>query len=536
MKKLMTLNDLYNFYSHMNQDCMFNAKQAKQPIYVQLESDLTFLDDYNPDDFKSKVHLRACHILRNRNGSSITEDAMQQAIPSIYDAPILGYIHQLSDGSYDFAGHEIEIVNGEYEYKEAPVGHVYGSEKCNPQLIYDKKKDKTYLEVDGTIYNEYSKAKEILQKKGVSKVSIEIAIDDLSYSATEKLLVINKFHFMGVTILGVTDDEDERPIGEGMEGANIKLSDFSESILDSEKLIQAIKELESSLEAYKKNFSNTIGGAHKMDKLNELLQKYEKTIEELPFASEVEGMTPEELEVKFAELFDSEEPDADPEKTKTKTVEEIQVDPVQEGSGNQESQIKPETFNDGQEKKKNCSITINEVTREFELSLNDKINALSTLVNDTYSESDNAWYCVHVYEDYVVMEDFWTGVAYKQKYTEANNVFSLEGDRVEVFTNWLTKEEMDELDRMRSSYFDMIRKQHEKEINEVLEDEAYADITDMEEFAELQKKAFDLSAEEVTLEADALLGRFCKQKKTLGKVGFNGAAKPSRKTPYGSLF
>lgn len=130
-------------------------------------------------------------------------------------------------------------------------------------MVYDEKEDKTYLEVDGYIYEGYSKAADILRDKGGnSKVSVELSIDELSYSAKDKVLNIDKFHFNGVTILG-KDRETEKPIEEGMKGANISISDFSseKNSFFSEQytdLINKLQEIEKKIE----DFSNKEGGVN----------------------------------------------------------------------------------------------------------------------------------------------------------------------------------------------------------------------------------------------------------------------------------
>ena len=135
---------------------------------------------------------------------------MKQAIPSFYNRPILGYIQKIDDADgeshYDFAGHEMEFDDdGNIEYKETVVGVI--PESCNPQIVYHEEYEKDYLEVDGFIYEDYTHAAEILRDKGECSVSVELAIDELSYQADKKILNIDKFHFTGVTILGVTTDE-----------------------------------------------------------------------------------------------------------------------------------------------------------------------------------------------------------------------------------------------------------------------------------------------------------------------------------------
>ena len=230
MHKMFGLDDLYKFYANQNVNCTFDASKSDLMIVVQVPEVITFSDTYDPTFNMLKTHLMSCHIDENRNRSSISRDVMEEAIPSFYNRPILGYIQEIrnDDGtvSYDFAGHEMVMnENGEVDYKETVVGVI--PESCNPQLVYNEEHDKTYLEVDGLIYEDYTKAAAILRDKGECSVSVEISVDKLSYNAKTKIMEINQMHFLGVTILGVSTDESHTKIEPGMEGANITISDFS---------------------------------------------------------------------------------------------------------------------------------------------------------------------------------------------------------------------------------------------------------------------------------------------------------------------
>ncbi len=84
-----------------------------------------------------------------------------------------------------------EDENGELVYDEYPIGII--PESCNAQLVYDEEKEKTYCEVDGYIFEEYSKAAEILEREGECFVSVELSIRELSYDAKSKYLNIKDF-------------------------------------------------------------------------------------------------------------------------------------------------------------------------------------------------------------------------------------------------------------------------------------------------------------------------------------------------------
>ena len=229
----------------------------------------------------------------------------------------------------------------------------------------------------------------------------------------------------------------------GMAHANITIQDFSAEnnsfVFNKAELINevttAVLEQLSNKKAFAENLKE--GGNQTMDKFNELLEKYGKTVEDITF--EYENLTDEELESAFANAFEisknssSEEADFEEEESPVNTEKFDGSESTDEStSGSDEgsdegsdggsdegsddehqstSAIEDEDSTGTRvENSLEYSVTVNGVTKNFSVSLRDKINAVATLVNDTYSDLDNAWYDVDVYEDdgkYCVMHDWW---------------------------------------------------------------------------------------------------------------------------------
>lgn len=108
--------------------------------------------------------------------------------------------------------------DGTLVYDEQPIGHI--RENSDVHLEYDETEDKYRVIADGFIYDDYTDAVEILKRETQCDVSVELAVLDLSYSAEERVLDINKFVFTGVTILGKDEDTGDK-VNPGMEGSNI---------------------------------------------------------------------------------------------------------------------------------------------------------------------------------------------------------------------------------------------------------------------------------------------------------------------------
>lgn len=561
-KRLLYLEDLYDFYStKYKRSTHFSSEKTGEPIVVQVHGKINFEESDKNKDGLLPVHLQACHTNLNVNNSNIEEPVMTSALPSFSNRPILGYIHKVvtdenPDGQWEFYGHNCHEENGELVYDEVPIGII--PESCNAQLVYDKEKNKTYCEVDGYIFEEYSRAAEILQREGECAVSVELSIRELSYDGKLKCLNIEDFWFSGVTILGKNEYGDT--IKPGMTGSNIKLADFS---ADNNSLFAKYEnkmiEFQERLEKLESTCSNIQlskeGGNDKnMDKFNELLEKYGKTAEDIDF--EYEDMTDEELESKFEEVFGKLE--------ESSTSEPSNDEGTDDGD---ESEENPEVKEDNacggggsgttKKKKKNnsieCSYEVDGETKKFAVSLQEKIYAIQDLVNATYAEADNTYYGVSVYEDYVVMCDYWSGRYYKQSYISENDNYSLTGDRIEVYAEFVTADEQKELDAMRSNYAALKEFKENAEKNElhakreeILNSEKYEAVSETEAFKELVKNMDNYSLEELEKEAKIIFAdnfnmeTFAvhaekSQKNSTVKV-FANVNKSKKDSRYGNLF
>ena len=253
IKKILTLDNLYSFFVEQNKSVNFSAKDAGKPIVVTTQGVFETDEDDMPGMLKLK--LKVCHIDTNRNGSHISKENMEKAMPTLKYRPILAYIHELSDGTKDFYAHNIEIVensDGESEinYLEKQVGCFTADD---PWLEYDEENDKTYVMAYGVIPEEYTESADIIRRKNGTKVSCELVIDELAYNAKEKYLDLIDFYFGGTTLLGC--DEDGNEIGEGMLGARADISDFCHDKPEftyQDKLVETLEKLNATLMSFNK--------------------------------------------------------------------------------------------------------------------------------------------------------------------------------------------------------------------------------------------------------------------------------------------
>ena len=512
-KKLFTLSEL-NEYVKTGRSFQYIAQDEKEEIGVTIECNMVFAssDDNENTEGLVPVVLKACHTGTNINKSNIPEKAMKKALPSFANRPILAYIHEV-DGQPEFYGHNMEeSQDGEIIYYEKPVGII--PESCEARLEYDEENNKTYVIVKGYLYAEYSKAVDILEREGECSCSVELSVRELSYNAKEKVLVFDDFYFSGVTILG--KDDNGNKINPGMVGSNIQLAQFEQT----PTLIETLEKLTETLSRFNINNNQTGKEETTVTLFERLLEQYGKTVEDITF--EYEGLSDEELEAKFAEVFgeveneesnDEEETGVDGadenESTKdedtSEETTEFEEDPVNE----------PETVPVIEEKSVEFSVNYNGQIRTFSLSLNQKLEAMYNLINATYGEVDGDFYDVTVYEDTKTVEMFgyFTGKAYRQTYKLRSDEFSLVGDRVEIFCKWMTADELSQFENMKANYAALEQYKNDKEA-EISHNEKmdllvdYSSIADTDEYKDLVSNIDTYSNEEVVEKANAIVGKY----------------------------
>ena len=400
------------------------------------------------------------------------------------------------------------------------------------------------------IPRQYTDAAEIIERKGGTSCSVELAVNELSWDSNEKTLLLNDITVMGLTLLG-KDPNTGNDVAPGMENAHVQLEDFS---VENNSLTFNSNIINEIADAVVSKLSNAKNQRKEDDEVVDFEEKIEETtVEEMEVESTEEAVTEEmseETAEETPEVVETEEnrdesatDEADDSTEDTETfdgdsTEANDADPAdddQDGA-DEESDAEDEVddtddgvLNNGQQGKRSFSIN----GMNFEVSLSEIQFSLYELVNNTYSESDNDYYSVEVYEGSktVVMSGLFSGRSYKQGYKVRNNVYSLVGDRISVKPVFVTADEEAELDRMRSNYSSIEEKlqkyESEPEKMEILNSSDYANIADQADFAELKKQEnhFNLTVDELKEKADAMLLQYAKS----GKLNFAAIEQKEKK-------
>lgn len=540
-KKLLTLEDLYSFYSQKKKSMTFSADKSGYNIAVQSLATFELNDDLSEGLLYGKI--RAFHDLTNNNKSHIETDVLEEKMMSIKDRPVMADIVDTDetdeDGNpiKDFSGHTMyyDEALDKMIYKEIPIGHFIHPESIH--LEYDEEYDRNFVCADVVVYEEYTDACDILRRRKTVDCSVELCIRKMHWDNTDKTLHLDDFYVQGTTLLG----SHTLP---GMSGSKLSIKDFSEennslfsSISEDEhsKLIETLDNLNKTLSSLNINSKTnpTVekfekGGSTEtnMTKFEELLEKYNKTVEDITF--EYEGLSDEELEEVFSTTFGESEPTPN-----TVLIESDKSDDDTDDDTDDSTTDEPDDTTDDTDKDKDT------YSKTFELSHEDVRSALYQLLAPIEETLNEYYWIMSVYDDYFIYESC-CGNYYKQAYTKENDTIAFDGERQELFAEFVTADEKAELEDMRANYSSISEKlaryEEAEEIADkmtVFEDQAYSKYLETDEFKKLMdvENVKKFTKDELVEKADAALGKVVKTTKT-----FSMDAEESHKETKPSFF
>ena len=551
-QRIFTVDDLYECCLK-NNVVSFSAEDSNKRLIVSANGYFESEEDIvNETEGLLGLKVKIFHTGMNLNKSSISKEVAEKYMGTIKNRPLLAYIHQLPNGDYDFKQHDRKtIINEdgveEVEYIESPIGHFTNDE---PWLEEDSKtKGKYFILGKALVYEEYTKACDILRRKNGSKCSMEIEIENFTFDRKKNILNIESFYIRGVTLLGSKVDALTNKVTEvkaGMDGAEVTLDDFM--TVDTFERQCVDKEQK--------------GGKSDMTKFEELLAKYNKTAEEVDI--EPEGKTDDELEKEFEDKFkdeipedekdkksaeepeekedDSEDEDVEPKEEpeteeKSKDEESEDEESKEENPEEEDSEEGAEEDGDEEDPKKESdkfSLSVKKLENgnvqvSYELSHEDikskiyaELQKAGHQLDCLDSETCHWMSLVAVYKDHFVFahntcleEEL---LAQKYMVDENDNLIFVE-EPYKVHTEFLTDNEYTALNEMRAQYETVVKeleeykdKEARKEKEDVLkEDETFSEYLNEAEFEELLSNIDNYSLEEFKDKADSAYGKCVKR-------------------------
>lgn len=320
------------------------------------------IKDFNVEDTRfTKVKIWLMHLDENLNGTSFTQEAVMDAIPTLAYTPIMGMIE---DG--DFLGHEQELIIEDDDYKFKTLTQAYGviPEFNNAQFedrVGDDGVTRTYLTVDGLLWNKWEEAIDAINsKQGKTGQSMEIIVQAYTVPDENGVIGIERFQFDGACLLG----DAVKP---AMVSSNVELA-FSDKVDKTikEKLAVYAKSLEeggNKLELDKlkttkdDKFEENPDGTENEPVVEESVVTPEESDPEAPAEPETEPeVIPEEPKTEPTPDPEDTEPEPAPEEpeepSEDPTPEEPEQDEEPKEKDNEAKVIKEETITDARKQRK----------------------------------------------------------------------------------------------------------------------------------------------------------------------------------------
>ena len=185
----------------------------------------------------TKVKIWLMHLGENFNGSVFEKDVVDKAIPTLGYIPIVAFLEENKIGEKDCSNHRYIITKDEKGVRRKYVGSAYGvitsSDENNAhyeERMCDDGEVRTFLVVDGLVWNMFEDSSEIMKRDLIKSQSMELYDDGSSidgYEDENGLFHFTDFSFRAACILG--DDYDPAMINSTIE-VQFAMSDFVKSI------------------------------------------------------------------------------------------------------------------------------------------------------------------------------------------------------------------------------------------------------------------------------------------------------------------
>lgn len=367
--------------------------------------------------------LCKCYIMalgKNRNLSYFSKEAVESALPTLFNIPVIGHLIEKDDGTRYMGSHDMDIVVEDKNiYLKSiciPYGVVPNQENVYFETVNENGSEVEYLvanvilwtgrfpELKDAIYNDEIYFNQSMEINFSKYKPLE---DDKNYTD------ILDFSFSALCMLGKSDNPDEHT-EPCFPSARIDSYNFSYN----DEFSKLMSEFKSELAFCFENKNDKEGG-NKLKITDEIrdqiLADFEITLDELTFEID-EDMTEEQFKEKVSEFANSKQDDS-----------------------------KPESF----------SLTYRE--KRDVLS-----NAFAPIVNkdETGTVIDETYFYVSDFDDtYVYIEkDIWSADGYKSEYGRYTYVFnedmtvSITSEFEIMIMKWLTVDENAQIEAERNKY------------------------------------------------------------------------------------
>lgn len=185
----------------------------------------------------TKVKIWLMHLGENFNGSIFEKDVVDAAIPTLEYIPIVAFIEDNKTGEKDCSNHRYIITKDEKGIRRKYMGNAYGvitsfddNNAHYEERLCDDGEVRTFLVVDGLIWNMFEDSSEIINRDLIKNQSMELWDDGSSiegYEDENGKFHFTNFSFRAACVLG--DDYEPAMINSTVE-VQFTMSDFVKNI------------------------------------------------------------------------------------------------------------------------------------------------------------------------------------------------------------------------------------------------------------------------------------------------------------------
>ena len=511
----------------------------------------------NPEFDLCKVYVQS--VGKNRNCSYMSKENIESYLPTLNYCPVVGHIIECADEEGNIhryvGGHDFTITEN-WEIKDLTVPYgVVVENSYDWEIINEYGKDVEYLTANAILWTgRYPELKDCIYSEDFwFNQSMEINIPEGKYRPLEEdsnYTELLEWTYSALCLLGKADANSTTGHTDSKEhtepcfiSSKVIPIEFSKS-----EFSNLMDEMKEKISFCFNNQTSNIGidvnsdkGGKNLDEKLVILQKFNKTVEDLDFS--IDEMSVEDLETKMEELFGVSEP---------------------------ETTVEPEVSN----------------PLEFSATYKQKRQALNNVLDPIIVKDENGNY---VEETYFYIEDFsdeyvyvershWsandytcTFGRYTYEFDEATLTATLTSEFEEMVKMWLTLEEKENLEKERleneakfanlekefneykeqysvsNADFESLKSYKEnKEAEERMnaENALFADyeeaIGETEEFKALKEKASEFSLDALKKECLCIVGMYsmtrkAKEVEKTNPLKFSLEPKVEDNDPYGGI-
>ncbi len=476
------------------------------------------------EPINKQMTLCRCYVLalgKNQNKSNISKEAVDDALPSLFNIPVVGHLFVDKDNNVRMGGHDMALEkdeDGKYKFKMLTVP--YGTVPQQENVHYEEVTEK-----DGTV-NTYQVADiilwtgrypELLDAKYSDGIYFaqSMEIIPIETSKDDGYINIDKFQYSALCLLGKSDDK-RKNVEPCFESARVEPYDFS-ATEEWTKLFEEFKE--ELAKSYGKHNFEKGGKELNIETIKSILVEF-GLAEDTALSFEIsEDMTEEMLRAKLQEVYASEgtvavEPMAD----------NVPVEPAvasdnfgaNEGGEGNPVVVEPVEPVAPQVSKFAVELTYEEKRKK----LYDKFGALCV-----WTETEYVSYCLIDFDSQYAYSHFrHCGESIDEEAYYVRVSYSISEDDVvldmaqaeQVRLVWLTKADEDKIAADKAQMQELVEYKNsrieddkKKAYAAVIED--FSDLGDIDEFKTVVKDAMTFeSAEALTEKLYAIRGKFAK--------------------------